>query len=287
MLPEPRISIVTTSYNQAPFLAKTLHSIHDQGLPDLEHIVIDGGSTDGSVEIIKSFSRELAYWESEKDRGQVHALNKGLARATGQIFAFINSDDLLLPGALSAVLERFSRDANLEWLCGDVVMFGEGHPTELIQARVPKSAAHCLAWEYKAPQPGHFWQRQLLVDGFDERWQHAFDHDLYIRLLLRGHKCVHLSLPVAAYRLHPASKTVAQAHKQIEDFDRIADDQESHLGLKGRRWSRATRDLRRSWAAAEAGDRRSAAAFLLRAAALRPEGMIKRPFWGCLRKLLP
>ena len=281
----PRLSIVTTSYNQAPFLEQTLRSISEQGLPDLQHIVIDGASTDGSVDILRRFGGSLAYWVSERDRGQVHALNKGLERATGELFAFINSDDLLLPGALSAVVERFERDPSLEWLCGDVVMFGEGHPTELIEARVPKDAAHCLAWAYKAPQPGHFWRRRLLVDGFDERWQYDFDHDLYVRLLLQGHRCEHIPLPVAAYRLHPASKTVAEAARMDGEFDRVAEVYEPQLGFHGRRWSKATRYLRQSWAAAEIGEKRRARALVLRAALLHPEGVFRRSFWGCARRL--
>lgn len=281
----PRISIVTTSFNQAHFLEATLQSIHGQEVADLEHIVIDGGSTDGSVDVIRSFSDRLAYWISEKDRGQVHALNKGLERATGDLFAFINSDDLLLPGALSAVLDRFDRCPRLDWLCGDVLMFGEGFPTRLVTARVPRSAAHCLAWDYEAPQPGHFWKRALLTNGFSEEWNYAFDHELYVRLLLRGHQCKPLRLPVAAYRLHPTSKTVAGHEGMEAEYDRIAEAFEPCLGFTGRRWSRAIRHLRRSWTARDAGSRGEAVAHLLRAAVLYPEGLAKRPFWGCLRHL--
>src|SRR5271169_2586773 len=99
----PSISIITPSYNQGRFLEATLRSVLEQGYARLEYLVIDGGSTDDSVDIIRRYEHRLAYWVSERDRGQVHAINKGLERSTGEIVAFLNSDDLYLPGALAAV----------------------------------------------------------------------------------------------------------------------------------------------------------------------------------------
>src|SRR5262249_26474448 len=101
--PWPRVSIVTPSYNQGQFIEETIRSVLLQGYPDLEYIVSDGGSSDKSVEIIKKYQSWLAYWVSERDNGQSHAIKKGLARATGDLFNWINSDDVLLPGALAAV----------------------------------------------------------------------------------------------------------------------------------------------------------------------------------------
>jgi glycosyltransferase involved in cell wall biosynthesis len=279
-----KLSIVTPSYNQGKFLEETILSVLNQGYASLEYIVIDGGSTDESVDVIRRYEKYLAYWVSEKDRGQVHAINKGVARATGDLFAYINSDDVYLPGAFNAVISYFEKNPDCEWLCGDTVMFGEGHPTQLVRARVPKSAAHALSWAYRAPQPGMFWRRALVGDGFDEQWRFDFDHDLYVRLLLDGRACEHLDVPVAAYRLHAASKTVAESNHFDEEFDRSAEVYESRLHGADRRWCRATRYLRRSFAASASGDRREGARWLVRAALTHPESIAARPFWGTLRR---
>ena len=280
-----KLSIITPSFNQGRFLEETIRSVLNQGYEPLEYIIIDGGSTDESVSIIRRYEDKLAYWVSEKDRGQVHAINKGLERATGDILAFINSDDVYLPGAFTAVMAHFADNPKSEWICGDTLMFGDGHETQLIHATVPQSAAHCLSWAYRAPQPGHFWKRELVTPGFQERWNYDFDHDMYVRLLLAGHKCEYLPLPMAAYRLHEVSKTVAEGHRQLEEFDRIAEFYEPQLQGADQRWCKATRFLRLSYAASEAGRKSEAASWLMRAFATHPEGVLNRPFWGCLRRL--
>src|SRR6185369_5359533 len=281
----PKLSIITPSFNQGRFLEETIRSVLNQGYEPLEYIIIDGGSTDESVDVIKRYEKHLTYWVSEKDRGQVHAINKGLERATGDIFAFINSDDVYLPGAFNAVLSHFEEHPESKWVCGDTIMFGEGHDTQLIRSDVPLSAAHCLSWAYRAPQPGHFWKTELVKAGFEERWNYDFDHDMYVRLLLAGYKCEYLPLPMAAYRLHPVSKTIAEGHRQIEEFDQIAEFYEPRLQGVDQRWCRATRFLRLSYAASEAGRKSEAANWLMRALATHPEGLLNRPFWGCLKRL--
>src|ERR1044072_6937840 len=146
-----KLSIITPSFNQGRFLEETILSVLKQGYEPLEYIIIDGGSTDESVEIIRRYEDRLAYWVSEKDRGQVHAINKGLARVTGDICAFINSDDVYFPGTFYAVRIHFEQHPEGQWVCGDTVMFGAGHETKVINAVVPRSAAHCLSWAYRAP----------------------------------------------------------------------------------------------------------------------------------------
>ena len=281
----PKISIVTPSFNQGRFLEETILSVLNQNYPNLEYIVIDGGSTDETVEVIRRYEDRIAFWVSEKDRGQVHAINKGIEKTTGEIFGFINSDDLYLPGTFAAVAEHFENHPQAEWVCGDTIMFGDELDDELIPTVVPKSAAHCLSWAYTAAQPGHFWKRELIADGFDEAWPYDFDHDLYVRLLLDGHKCEYIAQPFARYRLHEASKTVAENHRQLAEFERSAEVYEDRLQGSDRRWCRATRFLRRSYAASEAGNKREGARWLIHALMTYPEGLRQRSFWGCLRKL--
>jgi glycosyltransferase involved in cell wall biosynthesis len=280
-----KLTIVTPSFNQGRFLEETMLSVLNQGYEPLEYIVIDGGSTDESVSVIRRYEDKIAYWVSEKDRGQVHAINKGLEKATGDIFAFLNSDDVYLPGAFNAAMTHFEESPESKWVCGDTIMFGEGHDTKLIHSNVPLSAAHCLSWAYRAPQPGHFWKTEIVRSGFEERWNYDFDHDMYVRLLLAGHKCEYMPLPMAAYRLHPVSKTIAEGHRQIEEFDQIAEFYEPRLQGVDQRWCRATRFLRLSYAASEAGRKSEAANWLMRALAVHPEGLLNRPFWGCLKRL--
>lgn len=284
----PKLSIVTPSFNQAQYLEQTIQSVLGQSYEPLEFIIIDGGSTDGSVDVIRKYERDLAYWVSEPDRGQAHAINKGLAHATGDLVAYINSDDLYLPGAFAAVAQHFDEHPRCVWLCGDTLMFGEGgvDQTSLVSANVPRTAAQVLSWAYKAPQPGMFWRRELLRDGFAERWRYCFDHELYVRLLLAGHACEHLPLPVAAYRLHATSKTVAEGDLFDREFDEIAEIYEPRLRGAGRRWCAATRHLRHSFAASRRGDRREALAGLARALFVHPESLTGRPFWGCFRRAL-
>jgi len=282
----PKLSIITPSFNQAEYLEQTILSVLQQNYEALEFIIIDGGSTDGSREVISKYENQLAYSVSEKDRGQAHALNKGLERATGEIVGYLNSDDLYLPGAFAAVVNYLREHPECEWLCGDTLMFGEGRKDEVVSADVPRSAAHALSWAYTAPQPGMFWKRELLSEGFDEQWRYCFDHELYVRLLLAGHKCEHLPVTVAAYRLHATSKTVAEGDLFDREFDQIAGIYESQLSGSGHRWCTATRLLRVSFAASRAGRRRAAASNLFQALLIHPEGIGGRPFWGCFRQLL-
>src|SRR5258706_6083465 len=114
----PRISIVTPSFNQAAYVDATIRSVLDQRYPNLEYIVVDGGSTDGSVDIIRRYEDRLTYWVSEPDRGQADAINKGLARATGEIRAYLNSDDLYLPGALLRVAAEYRAHPDADIICG-------------------------------------------------------------------------------------------------------------------------------------------------------------------------
>jgi glycosyltransferase involved in cell wall biosynthesis len=188
----PRISIITPSFQQAPYLEQTIDSVLSQGYSNLEYIVIDGGSTDGSADIIKRFEKHLAYWVSEKDRGQTHAINKGLQRATGQVWSFLNSDDLLKPGSLHAVGNEFASNPELEWLAGGTSVFGENVEDWVLRPSGWSNRRHLITpWDrpekYIFPcSVACFMSRRLLsrCGLFDESYSYCMDGEYYIRAAL-------------------------------------------------------------------------------------------------------
>lgn len=288
-VPSMKISIVTPSYNQAEFLEETILSVLNQRYANLEYIVVDGGSDDGSKEILERYASRLAWWVSEPDRGQVEAINKGMARATGEICAFLNSDDLYLPGALALVADYFERHPDCQWLCGDTIFFGEGHPTHHFRTTLPRRPVDGLTWQFHAPQPGMFWRRSDQPLRFDPTLNYCFDHDLYLRLLLKGISCHYLEHPLAAYRLHAASKTVSETDRFAQEFDLLARRYRDQLGWSDRRRVDAVSALRLAWemAVAQSGTTWAAPArLLLRAFTLSPGILAGRAWWGTLRRLL-
>lgn len=186
----PSISIVTPSYNQAAYLEGTLRSVLEQDYPKLEFIVIDGGSTDGSIEIIRKYAKHLSYWVSEPDRGQSHAINKGLSRSTGEIWAWVNSDDRLLPGALERVAEAWAvgKPDDVAWVGGcrrvlaDGMLLNEIWPKNLVVEEV----ADWLVNNFY--QPAVFMRRSAVEQamGLDEKLDYCMDLHLWIKLARLG-----------------------------------------------------------------------------------------------------
>jgi len=209
----PRISIVTPSYNQGQFLEETIRSILLQGYPNLEYMIIDGGSSDESCAIIKKYQPWISYWVSEPDRGQAHALNKGIAKMTGSLFGWINSDDLLLPEALG-LIGRAHQQFPDRILAGDVVVFQDDSGVEEFCPQYGLDLRNFV--EYWRPerswaQPGVFLPSTLMskVGLLDETLHYCFDHDLLCRTLPLA-EAKTLNSPVARYRHHPTSKTVSK-----------------------------------------------------------------------------
>jgi glycosyltransferase involved in cell wall biosynthesis len=206
----PRLTIVTPSLNQAAFLERSITSVLDQGYKNLEYIVVDGGSTDGSVEIIQRYADRLAWWISEQDNGQTDALNKGLRRATGEIVAYINSDDYYLPGAFQAAVDALRR-TGAPWVAGACRFLNpDGTLRYVWRAEPPPPGRHLwVAGPVGWPQAASFWRRDLFTRFglFREDMHYVFDTEYGIRLALAGVLPGIVEQELAVRVLHPAAKS--------------------------------------------------------------------------------
>jgi len=181
----PRISVVTPSFNQGEFLEATLDSVIAQGYPELEYVVVDGGSSDESVAIIKRHEAGLAYWVSEADEGHAHALNKGFARTTGEIMSWINSSDLYYPWTFQTVAEVFSQFPQVEWITGKGSMFDAAGRLRIIVTEPGINVFDVLAGDYRGiQQESVFWRRSLWERAggrLDQTLTCAADLELWLR----------------------------------------------------------------------------------------------------------
>lgn len=207
----PRISIITPSFNQAAFLERTLCSVLDQNYPNLEYIVIDGGSTDGSVDIIKRYEDRLAYWVSESDRGQSHALNKGFAMATGEIVGWLNSDDLYCPQALYRVAHAYLSSSEYDVWHGGIFIMADEMTVVDATWPMPADPKYTFWVGLDVHQMALFWKRELMyrIGQLDEGLHFAMDHDFILRLLLNGKFC-RLRHHLGIFRIHEDAKTSTQ-----------------------------------------------------------------------------
>ncbi len=182
----PRISVVTPSFNQARFIEQTIRSVLLQQYPNLEYIIIDGGSTDGSVEIIRKYEPWLSSWVSERDRGQSHAINKGFEKAKGQVLCWLNSDDYYLPGTLLTVGRLLADDAGNQALAGHcLVVYENGRPAVTLEGRYENRRRLLQFWKgYQMHQPAIFWRREVLqkVGLVNEGLGLIMDFDYWARI---------------------------------------------------------------------------------------------------------
>lgn len=219
----PKISIVTPSYNQGQFLEETILCVLNQDYPNLEYMIIDGGSTDNSVEIIKKYEDRLAYWVSEPDKGQSEAINKGFHRATGEIFHWLNSDDVLVPGALQVVAEYFLEHPHIGCVIGDIETIDENSRFLFLRKAIPFHFRTALYGAYSVPQPSTLFTKEawLKTGDVDVSLQYQMDSEYFLRMAKAGVKFDLLRKPVARFRLHTGSKTVSEYNNLVWDADRI------------------------------------------------------------------
>jgi glycosyltransferase involved in cell wall biosynthesis len=205
-----KLSIVTPSYNQAKYLEETIKSVLAQNIPGMEYIIVDGGSTDGSIEVIKKYADKLTWWVSEKDRGQTDALNKGFAKATGDVLAWLNSDDLLYPGAAQKALDFLQTHPDVglvygdaDYIDGESRVIGSFPAAQTDLKRLQQGYVH-------VPQQATFFRGDLWrkVGPLDPNFYFAMDYDLWVRLAKVSQLTYLPGQKWAAFRLHADAKTI-------------------------------------------------------------------------------
>jgi glycosyltransferase involved in cell wall biosynthesis len=220
----PQISIVTPSFSQGGFIERTLLSVIDQQYPALEYFVQDGNSKDKTVEVLQEYQEKLSGWASEKDSGQSQAINRGFAKTSGEIMAWLNSDDLLLPGSLQTVGDYFNRHPDVDVVYGNRLMI-DGDDQEIGRWIMPGHDGNVLSWVDYVPQETLFWRRRLWdkVGGhIDESFCFAMDWDLLVRFRDAGAKFAHIPQFLGAFRVHSEQKTSAAINTVgFQEMDRI------------------------------------------------------------------
>jgi glycosyltransferase involved in cell wall biosynthesis len=236
----PKISVVTPSFNQAAYLEKTIRSVLDQGYPNLEYIIIDGGSVDGSVEIIKKYEPLLTYWVSERDNGQVDAINKGLRRATGEWVAWQNSDDIYYPGAFGELAESIRKHPEASLITGDLMLIDQNDKIIRDVRYIKPDYKALLAEGMLIANQSSFWRRDLheKIGYLDENYHCSFDYEWFLRVAEHA-EGVHMRSIWGALRYHEETKTSTMTERFLSEQKQILD------GRSMPEWSRAMYRLRR------------------------------------------
>ena len=207
----PRISLVTPSFRQAGFIGRTVESVLSQGYPGLEYFIQDGGSEDGTVEVLRAYEGRIAGWDSRRDSGQSQAINRAFARTSGEIMGWLNSDDILLPGALAAIGDFFARHPDVDVVYGHRVLIDE-NDAEIGRWIMPPHDDAVLAWADFVPQETMFWRRRIWDKAggrIDESFRFAMDWDLIVRFRQAGARFARVTRFIGGFRIHPHQKTSA------------------------------------------------------------------------------
>lgn len=227
----PKISIVTPSMNQGEYLEETIRSVLLQGYPNLEYIIIDGGSTDQSIEILKKYEKWLTYWVSEKDQGQAHAINKGLKKATGTIIGWINSDDYYQKDVFGYIAKELITNSRKNIITGGYIWLEENANKMQINAKQTtwyNLISHPKLWrtnEHGMPcQPSVFWKSELIEDVglLDEELIFALDYEYWLRAIKSGYKFKTTNRILSVYRVHDSSKTYSGFESFVPEWTKVS-----------------------------------------------------------------
>lgn len=232
--PLPRISIVTPSFNQGAYIERTIRSVLLQGYDNLEYALCDGGSTDGTMEIVDRYRNEFAWVKSAPDGGQSEAIAQGFSNSTGEIMGWLNSDDMLAPGALGAVVEAFAQHPDIDVVYSHRVAVGPDDRVLYYWILPPHSNYLMARWDL-IPQETCFWRRRVwdAAGGVDASYKFAMDYDLFTRFMAHG-RFKRLDRFLGAFRIHPQSKTSSQLHTLgATEAQRVRDARRLSLGLFG------------------------------------------------------
>ncbi|NUQ81085.1 MAG: glycosyltransferase [Bacteroidetes bacterium] len=210
-----KVSIVTPSYNQAEFLERTIRSVVDQDYPDKEYIIIDGGSSDQSVSIIRKYEDRITSWVSEKDEGQSHAINKGFSKTTGDIICWLNSDDVFVPGVLSRVVEMFQKNPSVDCIYGATYTIDQHDQIRFARHELPFDFNIMLFTMNYIPQSSTFWRRSVYekVGPLRQDLHYTMDHEYWLRFYKHGITFMYVDDFFSYYRWHGESKGTINSGK--------------------------------------------------------------------------
>ena len=244
---QPKISIITPSFNQGRFLESTIRSVLEQDYPNFEYIIVDGGSSDESVEIIKKYQGRLAWWVSEKDRGHQDGLNKGFAHAGGEILAWINSDDTYFQGAISDAVNYLMEHPEIGMVYGDARLIDDGGKTIGQFASKQTDYQRMLKGSVHIPQATTFFRASLWrqVGPLDLTLFYAFDYDLWVKIA-RVSEIRYIPRLWASFRIHSQGKTILNDDRCYPDMLKVHD-RELGGGLSELRLRAIARKLLYSW----------------------------------------
>lgn len=217
----PLVSIITPSLNQCQYLEETILSVLNQKYKNIEYIIIDGGSTDNSVEIIKKFENRLAYWVSEPDMGQADAINKGFLKAKGEFICWVNSDDILYKEFILKRINEFDFNPDIDMIYGDVDQGTDQGNTWLRKGKQTSFQSMLMTLDIPIPQQSAIWRRKVLEKTgiLDPQWHVLLDRDYFIRIT-KTHKILYLPGSLAYFRVHQNSKSINDAIKWTEELPR-------------------------------------------------------------------